>query len=157
MVIIVNEDKLSRNEIGELRRKETREIMKKSRKDNDEKFWLHSTIKNLEDILSNMEFSDEEIKVLKMSKSILEKKQSARSLFRYQLVTEDGIEDVTIDELKSRYTFLRNMVNNHSLREEYRGQPWFQDLVGPKYYGRDEEDKLILRYTLENVYESFRN
>jgi len=66
----------------------------------------------------------------------------------YQVVTENGAEYFTFNELKEKYTF--NETNNYG-RIELHNQPRISSLVGPMFNGY-MDGKAIIRYETQKVY-----
>lgn len=71
----------------------------------------------------------------------------------YQVVTNLGIEMLTIEELKAKYTII-GINKNLRNRIEIQGKPVLQDFLGPMYNGVNEKGQLIVRYETTEAYKA---
>jgi hypothetical protein len=73
--------------------------------------------------------------------------------FIYQVVTEDGSEYYTFDELFSKYNFVDL---NKRGRIELHNQPCIAGLIGPMWGGY-EDGKAVIRYETQEMYQLMSN
>lgn len=69
----------------------------------------------------------------------------------YQLVYTNRTEELTLEELQSKYTIL-GYSNRPRLRKELQGTPIIKGFLGAMFGGYKENGQLVIRYETQEAY-----